>query len=162
MGRMLITVLLLASSAMAQTTPVLEKRGERDGAAQQMQAMKGFSTLPENTSGEYELDEPRSENSGSVVQITIEHGRLTGYVTKMERETALTLFFGKSAIHGSRVSFTTATVHGLRYSFEGEIVRGHAERASLTGFYRMVGEWTAYRNGVQETESVSLKSTPRD
>jgi hypothetical protein len=154
--RALFVAFLLAACAMAQTAPELHQRGRGDNPPQNTQAVKGYSALPADASGEYELD-----NNGSVVQITIEHGRLTGYVTKMEKETALTLFFDKSTIGGSRVSFTTKAVHGMRYSFQGEIVRGDTKSASFPGLYRMVGEWTTYRDGAQETKRVGLKSTPR-
>lgn len=146
-----------AKNAVAQATPGLQKRSAgSSNPTPQTQAAQGFSVLPASASGEYELDD-----KGSVVQITIEHNRLTGYVTKMDHETALTLRFEKSSIDGSRVSFTTGTVHGLHYSFQGEILRGDAVSEQVTGFYRMVGNWTIYRDGVHQTERVSLKSTPR-
>lgn len=162
---MAVSVLVLGAMGMGQTAPVpgpvLQKRGAAESAAAATKAVKGFSTLPEEASGEYELDAPGSDNSGSVVQITIEHNHLTGYVTKMEQGAALTLLFDHTTIDGSRISFTTKVVHGLRYSFTGEIVRGDAKSASETGFYRMVGEWAADRGGARETRRVSLKSTPR-
>ncbi len=157
---LLIPVLLLTTGAIAQvTTPALQKRNaERDSsAATPEQATQGYSSLAASASGEYELDD-----KGSVVQITIERDRLTGYVTKMDHETALTLHFEKSSIDGSRMSFTTGTVHGLHYSFQGEIVRGEAASEHLPGFYRLAGNWITYRSGYHQTEHISLKSTPRD
>jgi hypothetical protein len=169
MRRLLAAALLVtAAVATAQTAPVgqapvLEKRGAGDAPrAAQTHAAEGFSTLPDAASGEYELVPPRSEDGGSVVQITIEHNHLTGYVTKMEQGSALTLFFDHTTLEGSRISFTTKVVHGLRYEFAGMIVRGDAQSASETGFFRMVGELTSDRNGARETQRVSLKSTPRD
>ena len=154
----LFMLVFAAKVAMTQSTPTLQKRSA-DGSASmpRIRQTSGYSSLPDSASGEYELDD-----KGSVVQITIEHNRLTGYVTKMDHETALTLNFDKSSIDGSRISFTTTTVHGLHYSFQGEIVRGDAVSEQQTGFYRMVGEWSIYRNAAHETEPVNLKSTPRD
>ena len=155
--RLLAVVLLgVIPVALAQTAPVLRPRGDGEQGPQ-TRAAKGVSTLPDGASGEYELDE-----RGSVIQITIEQNRLTGYVTKMEQGTALTLFFDHTTIDGNRVTFTTKTVHGLRYTFAGAIVRGDAETASEAGFYRLAGEWTAYHDGVRETKRVRLKSTPRN
>lgn len=158
MGRVLIGALLVTAAAFAQTTPTLHSRNERRQTPQtpQAQEAKGISTLPEEASGEYVLD-----GHGSVVQITIEHGRLSGYVTKMEGRTALTLFFDRSAVNGNRVSFTTKTVHGLWYSFRGRVVRGEAAQPSASGFYRLTGELKTGRGGTSETERVNLKSTPR-
>lgn len=159
--RATILLLLTAPAAMAQTDPVLR---HRPATAQQEPAQtdaidyeKGFSTLPDEASGEYELD-----GNGSVVQITIDQGRLSGYVTKMDKETALTLFFVRTSIQGSGVSFTTKTVHGVSYSFTGSVIRGDKASASDEGFYRLAGQWTAYHDGGHETEWVSLKSTPRE
>lgn len=156
MGRMLIAALLLTAGAMAQSTPVLHKRNAEPVPPPQTQAAKGYSTLPADASGEYELDD-----KGSVVQVTIQDNRLTGYITKMERDAALTLFFDKTSLEGSRISFTTKTVHGLRYEFKGEIVRGGAVSQDRTGFYEMDGELTAYRDQMRERKRVHLKSTPR-
>ena len=155
-----VVLLSVIPVALAQTAPVLRQRGDGEQGPQ-TRAAKGVSTLPDEASGEYELDE-RGPEHGLVVQITIEQSRLTGYVTKMEQGTALTLFFDHTTIDGNRVTFTTKTVHGLRYAFAGTIVRGDAETASEAGFYRLAGEWTAYHDGVRETEQVRLKSTPRN
>jgi hypothetical protein len=142
-------------SAVAQTAPVLRQRGQ-DAQSPPTHEAKGFSTLPETASGEYELDE-----DGSVVQITIEQSRLTGYVTKMDHGTALTLPFDQTTLAGDRLSFTTKTVHGVRYSLSGMIVRGDAAGLSQGDFYRLTGDWTTCQSGVRTTKHVSLKSTPR-
>ncbi len=157
----LLGIVLLGAGvvATAQTGPMLQ---QRPAPAQQQPTNtvdyeKGFSTLPVNASGEYELD-----GNGSVVQITIDQDRLTGYVSKIDQGTALTLFFVRTSIQGSRVSFTTKTVHGVSYSFTGSVVRGEKASPSEEGFFRLAGQWTLYRDGGRETEWVSLKSTPRD
>jgi hypothetical protein len=152
----IIAMLLLAGSGFAQTTPALHSRGHNNQQESPTQATKGVSTLAENASGEFTLD-----SHGSVVQITIEHNRLTGYVTLMQQNTALTLFFDKTSIIGKRVAFTTKIVHGLSYSFAGEVVRGDAEAPALTGYYRLAGKLTTYSNGTPEARWVELKSTPR-
>lgn len=95
------------------------------------------------------------------MQITIEHNRLTGYVTKMEHDTALTLFFNHAAVDGNQISFTTKVVHGLRYSFSGAIVRSDVEAPSLSGYYRLAGNLTMERNGAKRMEHINLQSTPR-
>jgi hypothetical protein len=150
----------LAAVACAQTTPSLHQRTAQGQAAVQPDKtdfVRGYSTLPEDASGEYELDK-----DGSVVQITIENGRLSGYVTKMEQGSALTLFFLHTSIHGGQITFTTKAVHGVSYSFDGNVVRGEkAVAASETGFYRLVGEMTEHSSAGAGTARVSLQSTPR-
>ncbi|MGH9586984.1 MAG: hypothetical protein ACRD3F_08520 [Acidobacteriaceae bacterium] len=156
MRTLIIAPLLLSVAAFAQTTPVLHSRHDSASEAR-TRATRGVSTIPADASGEYELDQ-----KGSVIQITIEHGRLTGYVTKMDHQTALTLFFDQTTIAGNRLSFTTKTVHGLRYSFHGTIVRGEAQTRSINGFYRLAGDLTAHSNTGNQVERISLKSTPRN
>ena len=156
MGRVVLAFFLLVASGFAQTAPILHKRGA-EPSIPQTQATPGYSALPEQATGEYQLDD-----NGSVVQITIQDNRLTGYITKMQNSAALTLFFLKTSIEGSRVAFTTTTVHNLHYAFEGEIVRGNAQMPEQNGFYEMVGELTEYRGNVRERRRVHLKSTPRN
>jgi hypothetical protein len=168
-----IAVLLLtASCCAAQTTttdPTLHKRGTtstQSTTTQSQQADPGtpkqsgsWSSLPDDAQGEYQLDE-----TGSVVQITIEDGKLSGYVTKvLDEETGLTYFFERAAIHGNQVSFATKEVHGISYSFEGQIVRGDSRANTESGFYRLKGAWTLHDNThkTQSESNVSLKSTPR-
>lgn len=146
---------LLLPTGIAQTAPVLRQR-DQNASPPPAHSAKGFSTLPDTASGEYEIDE-----DGSVVQITIERNRLSGYVTKMDHNTALTLLFDSTSIGGSRISFTTKTVHGVRYSFTGTVVRGDAADRSQSGFYRLVGDWVTYHDAERMTKRVSLKSTPR-
>ena len=154
--RKLIAPLLLSVTAFAQTAPVLHSRREKAPETRTL-ATRAINTIPEDASGEYELDE-----KGSVIQITIEHGHLNGYVTKMDHETALTLFFDHTAVDGNHLSFETKTVHGLHFSFRGTIVRGNAETRSMNGYYRLVGNLTAHSSAGNQTEQISLKSTPRD
>lgn len=155
MERVIIALFLLTTAALAQTAPALHSRNKSESQPIARQA-KGFSTLPETASGEYVLDD-----HGSVVQITLEHNRLTGYVTKMDGDTALTLFFDKTSIDGNRLSFITNTVHGLRYEFRGVISRGKVPELSSNGYYLLAGELTAYRGAASTLAHVSLKSTPR-
>lgn len=156
MGRVFLAFFLLAAGATAQTVPMLHKRAA-EPPTPQTQAAPGYSALPEQATGEYELDD-----NGSVVQITVQDNRLTGYITKMQDSAALTLFFLKTSIEGTRVAFSTSTVHDLHYAFEGEIVRGNAATPDQNGFYEMVGELTEYRGNEKERRRVHLKSTPRN
>jgi len=152
----LIALLLLAAPAFAQTTPSLHSRGHNATQDPPTRAATGVSTLPDNASGEFTLD-----SHGSVIQITIEHNRLDGYITLMQGNNALTLFFDKTSINGKRVTFTTRVVHGLSYAFAGEILRGDAEAPSLNGYYRLAGKLTINRDTTPQTKWVELRSTPR-
>jgi hypothetical protein len=159
-----VAMLSMGIDAHAQTAadPTLHKRSETPPAKPALSGQHaGYSTLPEDASGEYLLDE-----SGSVVQITLEEkGRLSGYVSKMgDDHVPMTFFFDQSQVNGNGISFTTRKLHGYWYSFEGEITRGDSEATKAgDGYYRLRGSWVVH-NDVQKTEDptrVSLKSTPR-
>lgn len=155
-----VLLLGVATIGMAQTAPTLTKRGapepQNPATAVPTDYAKGYSTLPDNASGEYELDD-----NGSVVQITIEDNRLSGYVSKMDAGSALTLLFQRTTIQGDRVTFTTQVVHGASYGFAGIVTRGDEQSPAKPGYFRLSGDWTAYHDGGQETKPVRLKSTPR-
>jgi hypothetical protein len=63
---------------------------------------------------------------GEFVQLTIDDGQLSGYVsrfgeTESDKETFIDQFFDKASLSGNHVSFTTKTVHGTWYEFTGVI-----------------------------------------
>jgi hypothetical protein len=168
----MIAVLCLGAAccAGAQTAgdPSLHRRSASatpdTSADTRPSSQTGTSTLPADASGEYLLDE-----SGSVIQITIESGKLSGYVTRMgdeqsDKDTPLTLFFEQTSAHGSHLSFTTRKVHGIWYSFDGSIVRGDPKTTmDEDGYYLLRGSWAVHDDGrkSQSSQTVSFKSTPR-
>ena len=170
--RIAVAVLLMwAWSCMAQTgsEPALHHRvPESDSGAYSANPpagtpagkQKGSSTLPPSAQGEYMLDQ-----TGSVIQITIDSGVLDGYISRLVdgQTTSLTYFFDRTSIHGDHLTFTTRQVHGIWYSFDGVIVRGDAASKHETGFYRLKGTWLIHNDSdkSQSTATVSFKSTPR-
>src|ERR1700752_4931472 len=159
-----------ASAVLAQTAtePALHHRaaGAESGNSAAVQPggpagkQRGTSTLPAAAQGEYMLDE-----TGSVVQITIENGILAGYISKLtdQQPSTLTYFFDRTTIDGNRLTFTTKQIHGVWYSFDGAIVRSDVSSKQETGFYRLKGTWVTHdeTGKSQSTYTVSLKSTPR-
>ena len=169
--RIAFAVLVLwASAVMAQTAtePALHHRmpGSDSGNGGTVQPggrggkQRGTSTLPASAQGEYMLDE-----TGSVVQITIENGILDGYISKLtdQQTSALTYFFDRTTIDGDRLTFTTKQVHGIWYSFDGAIVRTDVPSKQETGFYRLKGTWVIHDEATKtgSTSTVSFRSTPR-
>jgi hypothetical protein len=119
----------------------------------------GNSLLPEEASGDYLLS-----RTGEVIDITLQSGRLTGYVAHFgsadsDHETLLTYFFAHAAVSRDRLSFTTRQVHGVSFAFEGTLVRGPANSTAQDGYYLLDGDLTEY-NAVAHTQqrrSISLK-----
>ena len=166
--RIAVAVLLMwATSCVAQSgsEPGLHHRAPGSDSANAPAGspggkQKGNSTLPPSAQGEFMLDE-----TGSVVQVTIENGILDGYISKiLDGQTAsLTYFFDRTTTQGDHLTFTTKQVHGIWYSFDGTIVRGDAASKQETGFYRLKGTWVVHNESdkSQSTAPVSFKSTPR-
>jgi hypothetical protein len=168
--RFVVAVLLLIGTwdviAQTATEPALHQRGSGSGGTTAGPSIpggkqRGTSTLPAMASGEYMLDE-----TGSVVQITIENGILDGYISKLvEGQTStITYFFDRTTINGNHLTFTTRQIHGLWFSFDGAIMRGDASSKRETGYYRLKGMWLTHDEvgKGQSTSNVSLKSTPRE
>lgn len=124
----------------------------------------GRSTLPQDASGEYLIDE-----SGSTIEITLDEGRLSGYITRMgdeqsDKNTPLTFFFDQATAKGQQVSFMTKKVHGIWYEFTGTIERGDARtNRNENGYYLLKGWWTIHDDArnTKSRDEVSFKSTPR-
>jgi hypothetical protein len=156
------------ADAQTASTPPLHRRGGPQPAENSPDLAlfdASRSTLPPDVSGEYLIDEV-----GSTIEITLDAGKISGYVTRMgdeqsDKDTPLTFFFDRATANGDRVSFATRKVHGIWYEFDGSILRGDmkATRAE-NGYYRLKGKWTTYdgrRSAALKEEEVSLKSTPR-
>lgn len=124
-----------------------------------------LSTLPADASGEYLIDE-----AGSTVEVTLESGKISGYVTRMgdeqsDKNTPLTFFFDKVTVEEHRLSFATKKVHGIWYEFDGSIERGGAKTTrDENGYFRLAGAWTTHNDArqSQSREQVSFRSTPRE
>jgi hypothetical protein len=155
----LLPLSVTAQTGTQQLDPSLHRRSDTAPQTKPpvVAKLSGISSLPPDASGEYMIDE-----EGSVVQITIEDNRLTGYITKLvERESTLTFFFDQTTLGGKQIRFTTKQVHGMWYSFDGVIMRGEAASEAETGFYLLRGTLVLHSGNQQETMNVSYRSTPR-
>jgi hypothetical protein len=160
-----IVALLLSSSclcAQSTTQPGLHHRGDPDANDRPIVVKQGkMNTLiPEEASGEYMLGHP-----GEVVQIIMQFGDLSGYISRQgdgesDSGTPLTFFFDQASVQGQALKFTTRQIHGVWYSFQGTIVRGPGKTRADDGYYLLTGDLVQH-DTVQKTElrrNVSLKS----
>jgi hypothetical protein len=81
---------------------------------------------------------------GEFVQITVESGKLTGFVSRYgdmesDRGVFLDQFFTKAALKGNALSFTTKSVHGTWFEFSGHIHRGDAPSKDKEGYWVITG-----------------------
>ncbi len=151
-----------AIKAQSATEPALHRRGDRSTTDHPVVVKEGKnnSLIPEEASGEYMLGHP-----GELVEITIQFGELSGYISRQgdgesDSGTPLTFFFDKTSLQGQEITFTTRQIHGIWYSFRGTIVRGSGKTREEEGYYLLTGDLIEH-NTAQKSESrrsVSLKS----
>jgi hypothetical protein len=161
----LIALLLCACRELhsqAVTTPALHHRGDPSTTDHPVVVKPGKtnSLIPEDASGEYMLGHP-----GEVVEITLQFGSLSGYISRQgdgesDSGTPLTFFFDQTSLRGQELRFTTVQIHSIWYSFEGTIARGQGKTREDDGYYVLVGELTEHDSGhkTEARRSVSLKS----
>ncbi len=86
---------------------------------------------------------------GEFVQITVEDGRLSGFVSRYgerdsDRDAFLDQFFSKASLQGNNVTFTTKAVHGTWFEFSGLVGRGDAKTPDKEGYWIIRGTLKQY------------------
>lgn len=109
---------------------------------------------------------------GEFVQLTVEEGELSGFVSRMgdldsDRGVFLDQFFDKAKLKGNQVSFVTKPVHGTWYEFDGHVGRGSAKTPKEEGYWVLSGTLKEYTSDVERKVSararqVNFKSFPQD
>ena len=108
---------------------------------------------------------------GEFVQITVENGKLSGFVSRFgdhqsDQGVFLDQFFTKATLKGDALAFTTKSVHGNErgspgslltwFEFAGRIRRGEAPSKQKEGYWQITG--TLKQLSEDETGQVSEKS----
>ena len=109
---------------------------------------------------------------GEFVQITVEEGKLSGFVSRYgerdsDRDAFLDQFFNKGSIEGNNISFTTKPVHGTWYEFSGEVSRGEAKTPDKEGYWIIRGTLKQYdenesKQVAAKSREVTFKSFPQE
>ena len=121
----------------------------------------------ENISGTYSF-----LREGEFVQLTVEDGRLSGYVSRFgdsdsDKGQFIDQFFDKTTLDGDHLTFNTKTVHGVWYDFKGTVTTAPGKKSSEEGFHVMKGtlvQHTTDDKGVEKAmqRQVEFKSFPAD
>jgi hypothetical protein len=98
---------------------------------------------------------------GEFVQITVEDGKLTGYVsrfgdTESDKDTFIDQFFDKTSLNGDRLSFTTKTVHGTWYEFTGVVTKTAGKQPAQEAYRVIKGTL------IQHTTDANHADKPRN
>lgn len=147
-------VLLPALFLPCVTNPAIAQKSTHSSshAAQQQQT----SATQDQISGMYTF-----LREGEFVQITVENGKLSGFVSRYgdldsDRGVFLDQFFTKAAVKDSALSFTTKSVHGTWFEFSGHIHRGDAPSKDKEGYWIIAGTLKQFSS--DETGEIAGKS----
>jgi hypothetical protein len=109
---------------------------------------------------------------GEFVQITVEEGSLTGFVSRYgqresDKDAFLDQFFSKGSLEGDRISFTTKAVHGTWYEFAGAINHGEGKTPNAEGYWVIRGTLKQYdedenKHVSAKSREITFKSFPQD
>lgn len=121
----------------------------------------------ENISGPYGF-----LREGEIVQLTVEDGRLSGYIsrfgdTESDKGQFIDQFFDKTTLDGDHLTFNTKTVHGVWYEFSGTVSTTPGKQPSQEGFHVLKGKLVMHSedsNGAEKKmeRQVEFKSIPAD
>jgi hypothetical protein len=129
-------------------------------------------TVEQNTFGDEISGMYTFLREGEFVQITVEEGRLSGFVSRYgdrdsDRDAFLDQFFTKASLEGRKINFTTKPVHGTWFEFAGEVSRGEAKTTDKEGYWVLRGTLKKYsedenKNVSADSRQATFKSFPKD
>ncbi len=109
---------------------------------------------------------------GEFVQITVEDGKLSGFVSRYgeresDRDAFLDQFFSKGSLSGNHIDFTTKPVHGTWYEFSGDVNRGEAKTPDKEGYWTIRGTLKQYDQDeagqvAAKSREITMKSFPQE
>jgi hypothetical protein len=109
---------------------------------------------------------------GEFVQITVEEGKLSGFVSRYgeresDKDAFLDQFISKGSIDGHKIAFTTKPVHGTWFEFAGEVSRGSAKSPAEEGYWIIRGTLKEYdedeaKHVTSKSREITFKSFPQD
>ena len=142
------------------------------GSAQSRRKETPLNPTEQKTFGEEITGMYTFLREGEFVQITVEEGKLSGFVSRYgdrdsDRDAFLDQFFSKGSLDGKKISFTTKSVHGTWYEFAGDIGRGDAKTPDKEGYWVIRGTLKKYsedenKHVSAESRQVAFKSFPQD
>ena len=98
----------------------------------------------EDISGAYSFLE-----DGEYLQIDVQEGKVTGYVSRFNEEqngpkTFLDQLFEKASLEGDKLKFTTRKVHGAWFEFEGKVTKAADKKRTEEGYFLLKGTLTKF------------------
>jgi hypothetical protein len=135
-----------------------------------------FAQQPRSSAPQDAGDDPSGMYSflreGEFVQLTLEEGKLSGYVSRFgdgesDKGAFIDQFFDKASLKGDHLSFATKTVHGTWYEFTGVISKTPGKQPSQEGYRVIKGTLIQHMTDGDKVDKarqreVEFKSFPQD
>jgi hypothetical protein len=109
---------------------------------------------------------------GEFVQLTVEDGKLSGYVSRFgdsdnDKGQFIDQFFDKASLNGDHLTFTTKTVHGTWYEFTGVITKTAGKQPAQEGYRVIKGTLIQHMTDANKVDKpqqreMEFKSFPED
>jgi hypothetical protein len=109
---------------------------------------------------------------GEFVQLTLEDGKLSGYLSRFgdsesDKGQFIDQFIDKASLNGDRLTFTTKTVHGTWYEFTGVITKTADKQPTQEGYRIIKGTLIQHMTDANKMDKprqreVEFKSFPQD
>ena len=160
-----VTMIKSLCYALLSCGVLLAALGAHPACAAQQAARSGVAA--NDISGTYSF-----LREGEYVQITVEDGKLSGYLSRFgdsdsDKGQFIDQFFDKTTLEGNRLSFNTKTVHGASYDFAGVISTTPGKTPTEEGYRVIRGkliEHTTDADGKDKSmqKQVEFKSFPAE
>jgi hypothetical protein len=161
-----LSACLLFMIAGASLDSHAQKAGHKKGKSP-VQSPAIHATVPDEISGMYTF-----LREGEFVQITVENGNLSGFVSRYgeresDRDAFLDQFFSKASLSGNHIDFTTKAIHGTWYEFSGDVSRGDAKTPDKEGYWMIRGRLKQYDQDeagqvAAKSREITMKSFPQE
>jgi len=109
---------------------------------------------------------------GEFVQITVEEGQVSGYVSRFgdsdtDKGQFIDQFFSKASLDSDRLSFKTKTVHGVWYEFSGVVTTTQGKKPAEEGYRVIKGTLIEHAMDASNADKprqrqLEMKSFPQD
>jgi len=157
--------LLVVIAGACLDSPAQSARHKKNKSPAQAPAVQ--ATVPDEISGMYTF-----LREGEFVQITVENGKLSGFVSRYgerasDRDAFLDQFFSKAALEGNHIDFTTKPVHGTWYQFSGNVNRGDSKTPDKEGYWIIRGTLKEFDEDeagqvAAKSREITMKSFPQE
>jgi opacity protein-like surface antigen len=142
----------LQAIVMAVVLALAAIAGAQDAKAQQPKAdapQAAASTPGQEYSGMYTF-----LKDGEFVQLTVEDGQVSGFVSRYgDGDDFVDQLFKTAKLDGKNLTFTTQVVKGTSFDFKGTVERGEGKNPGDDAYYVLKGKLTETTTGADKKTS---------